>query len=86
MKSELYSTLLIQAYATAFMLEEIPLSDLLKAQKSAESMGPNLYPTLWIQNGKKLSQDMEIVSALLEAKVKIAKVKESSIFWKAFNL
>ncbi len=65
---EQYKITISMAYRYAQLIAGMDLSGAITACNLAETLGPILDPTLYKENGPKMSEDLAILYALLECK------------------
>lgn len=68
---DVYRDTLVMAYAIVTVMRGMPLEEMLAAIEHSEALGPILEPTLFLQRGKALSEDKQVVAILARARVQL---------------
>jgi len=77
MNREDYQPALIQCWLLAKMTEEIPTSEMLSLMSAADTIGPMLDPTMWMQKADAMAEDRKIVEAVAVLRAAFVKLKEA---------
>lgn len=64
MKKEQYAEVQAQLLSVVAIVADMPLQEFIQAGEYAQSIGPFINPTLWMQGNKKLDGVMKLAIAL----------------------
>lgn len=74
--NEEYGGCLVQVWALASVLEQLPLKEVLEKMEYAETVVPMLDPTLWRSKAAAFGEDKRVVRILRDAQREVEKMKQ----------
>ena len=73
--AEEYRSALIQCWMLANLSENIPTGEMLSRIAAADTIGPMIDPTLWMEKHKAMKEDKKIIEAIATLQSAFLKLK-----------